>query len=478
MTREVALFLEGEWRAGSGSRRFELTNPATGESVGSVAMAETADLEVAVTAAAKAFPAWKMTSPIERGRILRKAADLLRERAAELAPVLTEQQGKTLFEARYEVNASAESFDWFAEEARRAYGRIVPSRVPGMNQLVTKEPIGPVAGFVPWNFGMGQAARKVGAALAAGCSMVLKGPEETPSACAFLVQALHDAGLPAGTLSLVFGVPSEISDYLIPHRSIRKISFTGSTVVGKHLASMAGRHMKPITMELGGHAPVIVDRDVDIEPVARMLVGTKYRNAGQVCTSPTRFLIDEAIYEPFVDRFAQLASEVKVGNGLAEGSVMGPLANTRRLDAMESLIADAVAHGAKVRTGGKRIGNVGNFFEPTVLTDVPLSARIMNEEPFGPVAIMRSVSGVDEAIAEANRLDYGLAAYAFTRSSENAHRIAAGVETGMMTINANGLPFPEIPYGGVKDSGYGSEGGTEAMDAFLVTKFVSHTMVA
>jgi succinate-semialdehyde dehydrogenase / glutarate-semialdehyde dehydrogenase len=476
MTKEIELFLDGAWRSGSGGRRFALTNPATGESAGSVAMAEIADLDVAVDAAARAFRAWKVTSPVERGRILRKAADLLRSRLDEIAPVLTAQQGKTLFEARYEVMATAESLDWFSEEARRGYGRIIPGRTPGVNQLVTKEPIGPVAGFVPWNFGMGQAARKVGAALAAGCSIVLKGPEETPSACAFLVEALHEAGLPAGTLSLVFGVPSEISDYLIPHRTIRKISFTGSTAVGKHLASMAGRHMKPITMELGGHAPVIIDRDIDIEPAAKLMVGTKYRNAGQVCTSPTRFLIDEAIYEPFVERFAALASEVRVGDGLAEGSAMGPLANTRRLDAMESLIADAVSHGAKLRTGGKRIGNVGNFFEPTVLTDVPLSARIMNEEPFGPVAIMRPVASLDEAIEEANRLDYGLAAYAFTRSAANAARIASGVETGMMTINANGLAFPEIPYGGVKDSGYGSEGGTEAMDAFLVTKFVSHTM--
>ncbi len=476
MTQEVELFLDGEWRAGSGNRRFGLTNPATGESAGSVAMAETADLDVALAAARRAFRIWRHTSPVERGRVLRKAGELLRERIDEIAPVLTEQQGKTLFEARYEVSATAESLDWFAEEARRGYGRIVPGRAPGVHQLVMKEPIGPVAGFVPWNFGMGQAARKVGAALAAGCSVVLKGPEETPSSCAYLVQALHDAGLPAGTLSLVFGVPSEISDYLIPHPVIRKISFTGSTAVGKHLASMAGRHMKPITMELGGHAPVIIDGDIEMEPVAKLLVGTKYRNAGQVCTSPTRFLIHESIYTPFVERFATLASEVKVGDGLAEGTVMGPLANTRRLDAMERLIGDAVSQGASVRTGGKRIGNVGNFFEPTVLENVPLGATIMNEEPFGPVAIMRPVSGLDEAIEEANRLDYGLAAYAFTRSAAHAGRIAAEVETGMMSINAIGIAFPEIPYGGVKDSGYGSEGGIEAMDAFLVTKFVSHTM--
>jgi succinate-semialdehyde dehydrogenase / glutarate-semialdehyde dehydrogenase len=476
MTADVLLFLDGKWVPGASGRRLPLVNPATEETAGSVAVAETADLEVALASTASAFKTWRKTSPVERGRVLRKAADLLRQRIDAIAPVLTKQQGKTLFEARYEVNASAESLEWFAEEARRGYGRIVPARAEGIRQLVFREPIGPVAGFVPWNFGMGQAARKVGAALAAGCTMVLKGPEETPSSCAFLVQALVDAGLPAGAISLVFGVPSEISEYLIPHRTIRKISFTGSTVVGKHLASLAGRHMKPITMELGGHAPVIVAKDVDIEPVARMLVGTKYRNAGQVCTSPTRFLIEKDIYEPFVDTFSRMAAEVKVGDGSKEGVVMGPLANVRRRDAMEALVADAVAHGGTIRIGGKRIGNVGNFFEPTVMTDVPLTARAMNEEPFGPLALMRSVADIDEAIAEANRLDYGLAAYAFTRSSSTADRIAEQVETGMMTINANGLAFPEIPYGGVKDSGYGSEGGSEAMDAFLVTKFVSHTM--
>ena len=476
MTADVLLFLDGEWVPGSGGRRLGLVNPATEEPAGSVAVAEIADLDVAVAGAADAFRTWRKTSPVERGRVLRRAAELLRQRIDEIAPVLTEQQGKTHFEARYEVNASAESFEWFAEEARRAYGRIVPARTEGVRQLVFREPVGPVAGFVPWNFGMGQAARKVGAALAAGCTFVLKGPEETPSSCAFLVQALADAGLPVGAISLVFGLPSEISEYLIPHRTIRKISFTGSTAVGKHLASLAGRHMKPITMDLGGHAPVIVARDVDIEPVARMLVGIKYRNAGQVCTSPTRFLVEKDIYEPFVDTFSRMAAEVKVGDGSKEGVVMGPLANARRRNAMEALVADAVAHGGKVRAGGKRIGNVGNFFEPTVLTDVPLSARAMNEEPFGPLALMRPYADLDEAIAEANRLDYGLAAYAFTRSSSIADRIAAQVETGMMTINANGLAFPEIPYGGVKDSGYGSEGGSEAMDAFLVTKFVSHTM--
>ncbi|MGV6874077.1 NAD-dependent succinate-semialdehyde dehydrogenase [Pseudochelatococcus sp. B33] len=473
MTRDVLLFLDGKWVPGSGGRRLPVVNPATEAVVGSVAVAEQADLDIALADAAKGFDVWRRTSPVERGKVLRRAAELLRQRVDEIAPVLTSQQGKTHFEAAYEVNASIESFEWFAEEARRAYGRVIPPRIEGVYQLVLKEPVGPVAGFVPWNFGMGQAARKVGAALAAGCSIILKGPEETPSACAFLVQALVDAGLPTGAVSLVFGVPAEISEYLIPHPVVRKVSFTGSTAVGKHLASMAGRYMKRITMELGGHSPVIVTDDVDIEPVAKILAGAKFRNAGQACVSPTRFLLQKAIYEPFVETFVKLASEVKVGDGSSEGVQMGPLANVRRLQAMEALIGDAVDRGARIRLGGKRIGNIGNFFEPTVLTDVPLDARIMNEEPFGPVALMQPFTDINEALVEANRLDYGLATYAFTRSNVDASKIAAQVEAGMVSINNFGLAYPEIPYGGIKNSGYGSEGGSEAIEAFLSTKFVS-----
>ena len=473
MTKNVQLFIEGEWTNGGGGKTLPLINPANEQAAGSVAVADAADIERAAQAAARGFDVWRKAPPQVRSAVLRKAAELLRERADTIAPVLTEQQGKTLFEARYEVMASAESFEWFAEEARRAYGRIVPSRMPGMHQLVFREPVGPVAGFVPWNFGMGQAARKVGPALAAGCSIVLKGPEETPSCCAYLVEALVDAGLPADVISLLFGVPSEISEHLIAHPAIRKISFTGSTAVGKLLASLAGKHMKRITMELGGHGPVIVTGDVDIGKATQMLVGVKYRNAGQVCHAPTRFLIEESIHDSFVDAFAQKAAAIKVADGASEGAEMGPLANVRRLQAMEELIADAVDNGGRIVQGGKRIGNQGNFFEPTVLADVPTEARIMNEEPFGPVAIMRPFANLDEAIAEANRLEYGLAAYAFTNSNTAATRISDEVEAGMVAINGFGFAFVEVPFGGVKESGFGSEGGSEAIDAYLSTKLVS-----
>lgn len=471
---DVKLFIDGKWRDGVGDQTIALVNPANGEPAGSVAVATTEDMNEAAAAAAAGFALWRQTSPVERDNVLRRAAKLLRERMESIAPVLTQQQGKTLAEARYEVNASAESLEWFAEEARRAYGRIVPARAGKVYQLVFREPVGPVVGFVPWNFGMGQAARKVGPALAAGCSIILKGPEETPSCCAYLVEALVDAGLPQGVINLVFGIPSEISEHLIAHPVIRKVSFTGSTAVGKQLAALAGRHMKRITMELGGHAPVIVTSDVDVDKVADMLVGAKYRNAGQVCTAPTRFLLEEQVYEPFVEAFSRKTALLTVTEGTAEGAQMGPLANARRVQAMEALIADAVERGGKVVQGGHRIGNIGNFFEPTVMTEVPLGARAMNEEPFGPLAMMRPFADLDEALVEANRLEYGLAAYAFTNSNTAAIRIASEVESGMVSINNFGLAFAEVPFGGIKESGYGSEGGSEAIEPFLSTKLVSH----
>jgi succinate-semialdehyde dehydrogenase/glutarate-semialdehyde dehydrogenase len=336
-----------------------------------------------------------------------------------------------------------------------------------------KEPVGPVAAFTPWNFPINQAVRKASAALAAGCSIIIKGPEETPASCAALVRAFCDAGIPAGTINIVFGVPAQVSGYLIPHPAIRKVSFTGSTSVGKQLAKLAGEHMKRVTMELGGHAPAIVFADADVDAAAKILSANKYRNAGQVCVSPTRFLVQEPVYDAFVEKFVGHAKAVKVGNGLDESTRMGPLAHERRLDAIEAFVADAVAKGAKVATGGKRIGNKGYFFEPTVLTDVPREARIMNEEPFGPVAIVNSFRDFDDAVSEANRLPYGLAAYAYTRSPKTAAGIGQAIESGMVSINHHGLALPEVPFGGIKDSGYGSEGGADAIEAYLNTKFVT-----
>jgi succinate-semialdehyde dehydrogenase/glutarate-semialdehyde dehydrogenase len=473
MYRDVALFIDGAWTKAAAGRTLRVVNPATGDGIGTVAHAERPDLDRALEAADKGFRQWRKVSPFDRSKVMRKAAELLRERADAIAPLLTMEQGKPLSEAKGEVHAGADVIDWFAEEARRTYGRVIPARTGGVYQLVIKEPIGPVAAFTPWNFPINQVVRKLSCALAAGCSIIVKAPEETPASPAELIRCFADAGVPAGVMNLVYGVPAEISEYLIPHPIIRKISFTGSTTVGKQLAAMAGAHMKRVTMELGGHAPAIVFDDADVETASRLLATAKYRNAGQVCVSPTRMLVQLRIYDQFVDSFVQHAKAVRVGDGLEPGTTMGPLANTRRVTAMETFIGDACQKGAAVRAGGNRMGNKGNFFEPTVVTDVPTDARVMNEEPFGPLAVILPFNAFEDAVSEANRLPYGLASYAYTRSARTAQAVASAVESGMISINHHGLAFPEVPFGGVKDSGYGSEGGLEAIENYLNTKFVS-----
>jgi succinate-semialdehyde dehydrogenase / glutarate-semialdehyde dehydrogenase len=473
MYPSVSLFIDGTWSPAAAGRTLPVVNPSTGEVVGTVAHAERADLDRALEAADKGFRAWRKVSAFERSKVMRKAADLLRERADIIAPLLTMEQGKPLPEAKGEVLAAADVIDWFAEEARRTYGRVIPARAEGVYQLVIKEPVGPVAAFTPWNFPINQVVRKLSCALAAGCSIIVKAPEETPASPAELIRCFADAGVPAGVMNLVYGVPAEISEYLIPHPIIRKMSFTGSTAIGKQLAAIAGLHMKRVTMELGGHAPAIVFDDADVDTASRLLAGAKYRNAGQVCVSPTRVLVQERVYDRFVEGFVQHSKAVKVGDGLEAGTTMGPMANPRRIAAMEAFIGDAAQRGATIRTGGNRIGNKGNFFEPTVITDVPMEARVMTEEPFGPLAIISPFSSFDDAVTEANRLPYGLASYAYTRSAKTANAIAAAVEAGMMSINHHALALPEVPFGGVKDSGYGSEGGLEAIEGYLNTKFVT-----
>ena len=470
---DVLLHIDGSWTAAQTGKTLQVMNPATGEVNGTLAHAEIADLDKALEAAERGFATWRKVPAFDRSKVMRKAADLLRERAETIAPLMTMEQGKPLAEAKMEAMAGADIIDWFAEEARRTYGRVIPARADGIYQLSMREPVGPVAAFTPWNFPINQANRKIAIALAAGCSIIVKGPEETPASCMELVRCYVDAGLPPGVVQLVFGVPSEISEYLIPHPVIRKISFTGSTPVGKQLAALAGLHMKRSTMELGGHAPAIVFNDADIGAATKMLAAAKFRNAGQVCVSPTRFLVQNGAYDQFVETFTAAAKAVKVGNGMEAGTQMGPLANPRRITAMEGLISDAVQKGAELRTGGHRIGNVGNFFEPTVLTGANQEMRVMNEEPFGPLAVIAPFDEFDEVVEEANRLPYGLASYAFTGSGKTASSLASKVEAGMMTINHIGLALPEVPFGGVKDSGQGTEGGAEAIEAYLNIKFVT-----
>jgi succinate-semialdehyde dehydrogenase/glutarate-semialdehyde dehydrogenase len=467
------LFIDGKWQDAADGGTLSVPNPATGKEIGRVSHARKIDLDRALVAARKGFETWRDMTVLERSRIMRKAAGLMRERAEATALLLTQEQGKPLPEARIEANAAADMIEWFAEEGFRVYGRIVPSRANiALRQMVLKDPVGPVAAFTPWNFPITQVVRKVGAALSAGCSMLVKAPEETPAAPAQLIRAFADAGIPPGVLGLVYGTPAEISSYLIAHPIIRKITFTGSVPVGKQLAAMAGQYMKRATMELGGHAPVIIAEDADIELAIKTTSGAKFRNAGQVCISPTRFLVHERVKKEFAQALAKHAQGLKVGDGLTEGTQMGPLANPRRVAVMADFLQDAVARGAKVLAGGERIAGAGNFWQPTILEDVPIEAKVFNDEPFGPMAAIRGFKTLDEAIAEANRLPYGLAGYAFTRSLKNADLLSRRVEVGMLWVNMPAMPSAEMPFGGIKDSGYGSEGGPEALESYLNTRAI------
>ena len=470
---EPKLFIGGEWLPADQRERLPILNPANDEVIAELPVAATSDLDAALDAAQAAYPAWRAMSAFDRSKILHKAADLMRERAAYIGKVSTLEQGKALAESTGEAAASGDIFDWFAEEARRAYGRIIPSKHPGVRHNVLKEPVGPIAAFTPWNFPLTIPSRKMAAALAAGCTVIIKPAEETPGACLELARALDDAGLPKGVLNVVFGHPAEISEYLIASPVIKKISFTGSTAVGKHLSELAARGMKKTTMELGGHAPVLVFEDADIPKAVAAMTRTKYRNAGQICIAPTRFYLHHAIHDRFVEEFVKIAETLKVGDGMDPATNMGPLANERRVAAIQELVGDATSKGATVRTGGERIGNIGNFFQPTLLTDVPNEADVMNIEPFGPVAVTQRFSDIDDAIREANRLPYGLAAYAFTESGRRANDLADRIESGMIGINFGILTGPETPFGGIKESGHGSEGGIEGLDGYLNTKYVA-----
>jgi succinate-semialdehyde dehydrogenase/glutarate-semialdehyde dehydrogenase len=471
---DLQLYIGGAWK--KAAEGLPVLNPADESVIGMVPVATRSDLDAALAAAAEGFRTWSKTSPAKRAEVMLRAAGLMRERVEEIAYGITLEHGKPIAQARLEVVRGCEFFEWDAAEGQRTYGRVIPSE-PGIKYIVMQQPIGMVAAFSPWNFPMSQPARKIAGALAAGCSIILKAAEETPAGAIHIARAFHDAGLPPGVLNLVFGVPSEISEYLIPQDQTRLIAFTGSTAVGKKLTEMAARHMKPVLMELGGHAPVIVCDDVD--PVATAITSAirKARNSGQVCTSPTRFYVQEPLYDAFCKAFAEKAKTVTVGNGLDTGTQMGPLANHRRIEALETLVADAKNKGARILAGGERLGNRGYFFPLTALADLPDDARAMREEPFGPLALINPVSSIDEAIEKANALPFGLAAYAFTHSARNADRLAEGIEAGNVSINTLEASVAETPFGGVKESGYGREGGMEGLSHYTVVKNVSHRMM-
>ena len=473
MYTELGLYIDGAWMKDGGRKLEPVLNPANEKTLAELPHATKADLDHALDAAIKGFAVWRALSAYERSRIMGKAADLVRGRRERIAQLMTQEQGKIIAESRLEVDASADVIEWMGEEGRRAYGRIIPGRAKGIRQMVLQEPVGVCAAFTPWNFPVLTPARKIAGALGAGCALILKPSEETPGSCIEMVRCFEEAGLPKGVLNLVFGVPAEISEHLIRKEAVRKISFTGSVPVGKHLAKLAAEGMKRATMELGGHAPVVVFDDVDPEKTAEMNAAGKYRNAGQVCISPTRFYVQDKIYKRYLDRFTEYAKGIKLGDGLEDGSKMGPLANARRLDAMEALVQDCKAAGGRVETGGKRRGNQGYFFEPTVVSEIPDDSRLMTTEPFGPVAPVVPFKTFEEVVARANGLPYGLAAYAFTGSAKTATAIGDALEAGMVGVNSFAISTAETPFGGVKESGYGHEGSIEGLEAYLVKKFIS-----
>jgi succinate-semialdehyde dehydrogenase/glutarate-semialdehyde dehydrogenase len=467
---ELKLFINGSWRTGEGRDNFQVVNPVTGEGIAEVPLATEADLDEALETAKRTYPEWRATDVEKRSAILHRAAKLLKERADDIGRTLTQEQGKPFAEAQGEVFGAASLFDWYAEEIKRDYGRVLV-RPAGQLSRVMHEPVGPVATFTPWNFPIYLLAKKVAAALAAGCSVISKPPEETPGNTLAVAQALDDAGLPKGVFQLVHGVPDMVSRHLIASRTIRKVSFTGSTVVGKHLMKLCADSMTRVTMELGGHAPVLIFDDCDLEKTLDMVVPQKFRNAGQVCVSPTRFYVQESIYDDFIKGFAERTRKVTMGNGLEAETKMGPLANKRRPEAIGELVDDARAKGARVVEGGEP-GDSGYFYRPTLLADVPLEADIMNNEPFGPVAVSRSFKDMDEAIEQANRLPYGLAAFAFTENGRRANLLGDAIQAGMVGINTFAISVADAPFGGVKDSGFGSEGGKEGLESYQVVKAI------
>lgn len=465
-------FIAGEFRQGASGSRITVIDPSTGRALGDFVQAAPADVEEAIAAATEAFRTWRKTSVLERSALLRRVGSLMRERGTAIAEQISRELGKPIGEAQKEVVTAAEMFEWASEEARRIYGRTIPPRAEGITQTVMWEPIGPVAAFAGWNAPAITPSRKISGALAAGCTIVIKPSEETAGVALHIARVVQDAGIPDGVVNMVFGDPGEIADILCTAPRIAMVTFTGATSVGKSIGARAAQTLKRATLELGGHAPVVVCDDVDVDRVVRMAVATKYRNAGQVCTSPTRFLVQAPIFQAFCDRFVKAAEALKVGDPFDSATQMGPLKNLRRLQSIEQMVQDARGRGLKVATGGERIGTAGFFYKPTVILEPTLDSDAATIEPFGPIALISPFAQLDEAIAECNRLPFGLAAYAYTNNLQQAHRLMHEIDSGVVCINEWQASLPETPFGGHKDSGLGSEGGIEGVREFLRIKCV------
>ena len=472
---KLELLINGKWKMGSENKAEPVINPATNEVIGDLPHASKKDLDEALESNLEAFKLWKKESPLNRQKIIENACRNLESKFDQVAANLTIEMGKPLAEAKGELAVGLDVLRWYGEEGKRAYGRIVPSRMSNMSQTVIKEPIGPVIAFVAWNFPVMNVVRKIGGALAAGCTITIKPSEETPGTAIAIGRAFMDAGLPPGVLNIVFGVPSEVSEHLCGSKIPRKLSFTGSIPVGKHLQKLAADNMIRCTMELGGHSPLMVFDDTDIDMAAKISVAGKFRNAGQVCVSPTRFLVQDTVKEQFIKAVINETNKIKVGNGLDDGINMGPLIAERRIDIMKDFVNDAVENGANIEMGGNRMNLEGSFFAPTILTNVSDNTKIMNEEPFGPLLPIDTFNSVDEVIDRANRLDFGLASYAFSNDPKIVSFLKSEIQAGLLAVNSTVVSTPETPFGGIKQSGYGSEGGIEGLDAFLVTRFISES---
>ena len=472
---KLELLINGKWKMGSENKAEPVVNPATNEVIGDLPHASKKDLDEALESNLEAFKLWKKESPLNRQKIIENACRNLESKFDQVATNLTIEMGKPLAEAKGELAVGLDVLRWYGEEGKRAYGRIVPSRMSNMSQTVIKEPIGPVIAFVAWNFPVMNVVRKIGGALAAGCTITIKPSEETPGTAIAIGRAFMDAGLPPGVLNIVFGVPSEVSEHLCGSKIPRKLSFTGSIPVGKHLQKLAADNMIRCTMELGGHSPLMVFDDTDIDMAAKISVAGKFRNAGQVCVSPTRFLVQDTVKEQFIKAVIKETNKIKVGNGLDDGINMGPLIAERRIDIMKDFVNDAVENGANIEMGGNRMNLEGSFFAPTILTNVSDNTKIMNEEPFGPLLPIDTFNSVDEVIDRANRLDFGLASYAFSNDPKIVSFLKSEIQAGLLAVNSTVVSTPETPFGGIKQSGYGSEGGIEGLDAFLVTRFISES---
>lgn len=468
------LFIGGTWRAGRGTTSSEVVDPATGRVLDTLGHASAEDLDDALHAADRGFNAWRSVPAAERQRILQAGIDAIRQRREDIARLLTLEQGKPLAQSRAEVDVATGMMQWYGEQARRIYGRIVPGTTALTDFEVRKEPVGPCLLLSPWNMPIVLAGRKIAGALAAGCSCIVKPPEETPAAVGLLVDCLAKAGLPAGAINLVFGVPSDVSERLIASDVIRKVSFTGSVSVGKHLAKLAAPGLKRLTLELGGHSPVVVFDDADISNCVQQLVTAKFRNAGQLCHAPTRFFVQRSVYPRFVESFAAAAAQLRLGNGLDEATQVGPLANVRRQRAISELVA-STKPSATLVAGGSSVGDEGYFFQPTVFADVSPDASAMHEEPFGPVALIRSFDEPSQAIAWANSTRFGLGSYVFTDSAKLQRLMIDTLHVGSVAINSTVASVAEAPFGGVRDSGYGYESGEEGLEGYLHTKFVHRT---